>query len=321
MKLRALVALAAAICAAVASPRAQEECPLFGEDPLGGYVRVHGDVLVPPEYFEEGGFTLSLWQGGLVRYFVENSVGSNDLQRIEAAMADWENAASVDFSRYYGHTGWHVHIRDANPGEFNFSGIGQGTYDIAITNWGDHAVLLHELGHCLGYWHEQSRPDRNAYVQIHEPNIEPGQEHNFAIEPYATTYGPYDFDSVMHYTGCAFTIWGQCGSATPWAWTIEALPPNQDKQDSMGFATSLSYLDRTTMSFVYPQPDWRFLDINYGGTQSDGSFRFPYKTFFAATALTPTDGTLWIQPGTYSAVGLYDEPITLRAPLTDVVLR
>ena len=63
-------------------------------------------------------------------------------------------------------------------------------------------TIIHETCHALGLWHEQSRPDRDNYLQILTNNIESGREHNFLKhKPFEVdSQGePYDYASVMHY--------------------------------------------------------------------------------------------------------------------------
>jgi len=36
-------------------------------------------------------------------------------------------------------------------------------------------LVMHEILHALGRWHEQSRPDRNSYVTINTANIRDGE--------------------------------------------------------------------------------------------------------------------------------------------------
>jgi hypothetical protein len=68
--------------------------------------------------------------------------------------------------------------------------------------------IAHEMLHALGFHHEHGRPDRDDFVNIHRENIISGYE--FAFDKYSnnevTTFGvPYNYKSVMHYPGNAFS--------------------------------------------------------------------------------------------------------------------
>ena len=59
-----------------------------------------------------------------------------------------------------------------------------------------------------GFWHEQSRADRDGYVTIHKGNIMRGMEYNFMKYSLAKINhlgAKYDTCSVMHYGAYAFS--------------------------------------------------------------------------------------------------------------------
>ena len=67
-------------------------------------------------------------------------------------------------------------------------------------------ILLHELGHVIGFNHEHSRPNRDKYIRIEEANIKPAGEHNFKIVNNYEKDTVYDYASIMHYSVKAFAL-------------------------------------------------------------------------------------------------------------------
>ena len=42
-------------------------------------------------------------------------------------------------------------------------------------------TIMHELMHAIGFWHEQSRPDRNLYVEVLWENIQDGTLESYPL--------------------------------------------------------------------------------------------------------------------------------------------
>lgn len=63
--------------------------------------------------------------------------------------------------------------------------------------------VLHEIMHALGFIHEQSRPDRDAFVRVNWDKIQYDKQSQFEIAPpvYGDIYKnrPFDYQSVMIY--------------------------------------------------------------------------------------------------------------------------
>jgi hypothetical protein len=67
--------------------------------------------------------------------------------------------------------------------------------------------MIHEILHALGFWHEQSRPDRDMHVTVLTSNILSYAMNNFGKQnsSFVNSLGsPYDYGSIMHYPPWAF---------------------------------------------------------------------------------------------------------------------
>ena len=63
-------------------------------------------------------------------------------------------------------------------------------------------VVIHELGHAIGFWHEQSRPDRDKYITILWENVRPSRYDQFLKYTHGEVDSlnvTYDYGSIMHY--------------------------------------------------------------------------------------------------------------------------
>ncbi|EPX77309.1 hypothetical protein thalar_03031 [Litoreibacter arenae DSM 19593] len=151
------------------------------------------------------------WPQGIVPYVIHPSLPNQS--RVQQAIAHWQSKTKIRFvrrtsanaSRYPDY----VNFRVAS-GCWSYVGRRGGKQDIGLAGGCGLGATIHEIGHAVGLWHEQSREDRNSHVRINYANIQPGREHNFNQHiTDGDDYGRYDYGSIMHYGATAFSRNGQ----------------------------------------------------------------------------------------------------------------
>ncbi|XP_067401057.1 meprin A subunit alpha [Emydura macquarii macquarii] len=141
-----------------------------------------------------------------IPYILGDDLGLNAKGVILEVFEMFRLKSCVDFKPYEGESTY-ILFTKAN-GCWSMVGDRQTGQNLSIGERCDQkAIVEHELLHALGFYHEQSRTDRDDYVDIWWNEILPGQAHNFA--KYDDTFisdlnTPYDYESVMHYEPFSF---------------------------------------------------------------------------------------------------------------------
>lgn len=150
----------------------------------------------------------SLWKDGVVPYYFDGTFPSETKELVHEVVKYFEahtcvkfkevdSNASGDKVKFFKGTGCNSSVGDAHNSQLEIS-LGE--------NCDRKGIIMHEMMHTLGFYHEQSRPDRDQYVTIKEDLIKPMYMRSFNINKDAESYGtPYDYKSIMHLHSRAFT--------------------------------------------------------------------------------------------------------------------
>ncbi|SEC83691.1 Astacin (Peptidase family M12A) [Tenacibaculum sp. MAR_2009_124] len=242
---------------------------------INGQCVAGGDMLLKKElikdslddYLYEGdvsrgsrsvGRTNGKWPNNTVYYSVAANLPNQE--RVTDAIAHWEENTNIRFVR---------RAYESNFILFRVDSKGNCSADLGMqggmqtVNLGIHCtkgIVIHEIGHSLGLFHEQSRSDRDNYIRINWSYIDDGMDYNFYTYGQQNMSGAnytnsLDFNSIMLYGSYAFAKYG---NGYP---TITKL----DGTTFNGQREGLSQGDIAGINIMYPAID------NGGGQYQNGT--------------------------------------------------
>ncbi|GAA4274808.1 hypothetical protein GCM10022258_41040 [Aquimarina gracilis] len=164
--------------------------------------------------FEEGeapvnksvGRTGGRWPNNTVYYTIDSDLPKK--YRVTDAIAHWEANTSLKFIQRTNQSNY-VRFRKGSGCSSSVGMIG-GRQNINLADGCSTGSTIHEIGHAVGLWHEQSRADRDNWITIQWQNIQSGKEHNFQTYVQRGRDGDeytnsLDFGSIMMYSSRAFS--------------------------------------------------------------------------------------------------------------------
>ncbi|WP_444994460.1 M12 family metallopeptidase [Aliikangiella sp. IMCC44359] len=157
------------------------------------------------------------WPNGVVPYTFASNLGNRARQAMNYAINHWNTKTNVNLVP---RTNQRDYILIQGGGGCS-SWIGRqgGQQLVTLAEGCGNGAAVHEIGHAVGFFHEQTRTDRDNYVTIYWDKIQSGMAYNFNMmsTQEGQRHGKYDYYSIMHYRTTAFginnavTIWPKQG--------------------------------------------------------------------------------------------------------------
>ncbi|XP_055468208.1 meprin A subunit alpha [Psammomys obesus] len=141
-----------------------------------------------------------------IPYILADNLDLNAKGAILKAFEMFRLKSCVDFKPYEGESSYIIFQKFS--GCWSMVGDQHVGQNLSIGQGCDYkAIIEHEILHALGFYHEQSRTDRDDYVTIWWDEIIPDYKHNFDTyddKSITDLNTPYDYESVMHYEPFSF---------------------------------------------------------------------------------------------------------------------
>ncbi|CAG9829670.1 unnamed protein product [Diabrotica balteata] len=139
-----------------------------------------GDILIPESSLRNGivGETFR-WDKGIIPYVIAANFTAEQIKIIHRAFATFHEYTCLKFIPRNPNDQYYINITDEFK-SYCFSFIGRQLNRIQTVNLGNRCfkklgTTIHELMHAAGFWHEQSRTDRDKFVNVLRRNIKKGK--------------------------------------------------------------------------------------------------------------------------------------------------
>jgi parallel beta-helix repeat protein len=194
------------------------------------------------------------WPGGVVPYQFDPGITPQQEAVYLDGMREWELAANIQFVphtteshyvilRFFYQQGTNTYVASDPP--------------VLTIDSLSRAQICHETGHLLGFQHEHVRTNRDDYITVNFNNLQTGVNGEgpgsggisnlYVIDTNSTSFGAYDFESVMHYGRRLF-------AADPNVDVIAPLPPYVAHYYNRIGNFCISPLDRAGAAYLYGAP-------------------------------------------------------------------
>ena len=196
-----------------------EKLSINGENVLAMHVEereyvLEGDILISKEAYDNGrteavGVIGRRWPNGVVYYSIASGMPQINRNRIQSAIAHWQKYTKVRFVARTNQRNYVLFNPTSSGCSANVGMVG-GQQIINLSTNCSFGNTVHEIGHCLGLYHEHTRLNRDKHINIAFNNIQEGRENNFVRADLITDdvrdwAGNMSYSSIMMYSSYAFS--------------------------------------------------------------------------------------------------------------------